>query len=162
MNSKNNVTEPYRVIKTARDITAINKAVDSGFFPLVKMIKPLDKLFRTRGVFRNKKTNKFEESHAYSWSSRDKFFSYEDEDEWELVVPFYKYYPYKYEKHYAAYLIPPDIAIGEIVVLEDLIEDYYGGSFWDRPIRLDSLKATWTGDDLSILYDPNVDGICNM
>jgi hypothetical protein len=44
--------------------------------------------------------------------------------------------------------------------LEDLIEDYYGGSFWSHHIRVESLQAIWTGEDFSILYDPKTDGMC--
>jgi len=151
-----------RRIKTARSIEEMNEAVKLGFSPLVKQLKPLDKLFRTVAVFRNLKTNKLEETHAYKgYRQYTETFSYEDESEWELVVPFHQYYPYKFNMSYAAYLIPSDIAIGERVVLEDLIQDYYGGSFWNHSIRLESLEAIWEGDDLSILYDPDVDGECS-
>ena len=158
-----NKTEDLRVIKTARSIFEINDAVDAGFFPLVKMRNPSNELFRTVAVFRNIKTNKIEEAHAYKgYRQYGKKFSYEDEDEWEMVVPFHEVYPYKFELTYAAYLIPPDISVGETVVLQDLIEDYYGGTFWEHHIRLDSLKAVWGGDDFSILYDREVDGVCHM
>jgi len=157
-----NKSKELRIIKTARNTSEINQAVDLGFFPLVKALKPLDKLFLTVAVFRNRKTNKIEKAHAYKgYRQYTEHFSYEDESEWELVVPFHKYYPYKFDMSYAAYLIPPDIVVGETVVLEDLVEDYYGGEFWYNPIRLESLKAIWTGKDFSILYDPDVDGFCD-
>jgi hypothetical protein len=150
-----------RVIKTARCIEDINKAADMGFIPLVKKLKPLKKLFRTTGVFRNKKTNKIEEAEDYVvYEQYGNITSYEDENEWELVVPFHSYYPYKFDSQYAAYLIPHDIEKGEKVILEDLIEDYYGGSFWSHHIRVESLQAIWTGEDFSILYDPKTDGVC--
>lgn len=150
-----------RVIKTARCIEDINKAADMGFIPLVKKLKPLKKLFRTTGVFRNKKTNKLEEAEDYVvYEQYGNITSYEDENEWELVVPFHSYYPYKFDSQYAAYLIPHDIEKGEKVILEDLIEDYYGGSFWSHHIRVESLQAIWTGEDFSILYDPKTDGVC--
>ena len=152
-----------RIIKTARGIEDINKAADMGFIPLVKKLKPLKKLFRTTGIFRNKNTNKIEEAEDYVvYRQYGKITSYEDEDEWELVVPFYSYYPYKFDSQYAAYLIPHDIEKGEKVILEDLIEDYYGGSFWSHHIRVESLQAIWTGEDFSILYDPKTDGVCNL
>jgi len=151
-----------RIIKTARSIEDANNAADMGFIPLVKKLKPLKKLFNTVGVFRNKKTNRLEEAEGYVVFHRGGMISYEDESEWELVVPFYKYYPYKFDNDYAAYLIPHDIKKGEKVVLEDLIEDYYGGSFWSHHIRVESLQAIWTGDDFSILYDPETDGVCTL
>lgn len=156
----NDKQKELRIIKTARNLYDINEAVCDGFFPLVKALKPLDKLFCTVGVFRNKKTNEIVESDAYEGCTQQGSFSYTDTNEWELVVPFHQYYPYKFESFYAAYLIPHDIIIGEKVVLEDLIEDYYGGSFWSSPIRLESLTAIWTGDDFSIIYDPRADGFC--
>ena len=150
-----------RVIKTARCVEDINKAVDMGFIPLVKKLKPLKQLFRTIGIFRNKKTNKIEEAEDYVvYEQYGNITSYEDENEWELVVPFHSYYPYKFDSQYAAYLIPHDIDKGEKVILEDLIEDYYGGSFWSHHIRVESLQAIWTGEDFSILYDPKTDGVC--
>jgi len=150
-----------RVIKTARCIEDINKAADMGFIPLVKKLKPLKQLFRTIGIFRNKKTNKIEEAEDYVvYEQYGNITSYEDENEWELVVPFHSYYPYKFDSQYAAYLIPHDIDKGEKVILEDLIEDYYGGSFWSHHIRVESLQAIWTGEDFSILYDPKTDGVC--
>jgi len=150
-----------RIIKTARCLEDINKAVDMGFTPLVKELKPLKKLFNTIGVFRNKKTNKIEEAEDYVvFRQYGEITSYENEDEWELIIPFHSYYPYKFNSHYAAYLIPNDIEKGEKVILEDLIEDYYGGSFWSHHIRVESLQAIWTGEDFSILYDPEADGIC--
>ena len=45
-----------RIIKTARCLEDINKAVDMGFTPLVKELNPLKKIFNTIGVFKNKKT----------------------------------------------------------------------------------------------------------
>jgi hypothetical protein len=151
-----------RIIKTARGIEDINKAADMGFIPLVKKLKPLKKLFRTTGIFRNKKTNKIEEAEDYVvYEQYGNITSYEDENEWELVVPFHSYYPYKFDQH-AAYLIPHDIEKGEKVILEDLIEDYYGGSFWSHHIRVESLQAIWAGEDFSILYDPKTDGVCNL
>ena len=150
-----------RVIKTARCIEDINKAADMGFIPLVKKLKPLKKLFRTIGIFRNKKTNKIEEAEDYVvYEQYGNITSYEDENEWELVVPFHSYYPYKFDSQYAAYLIPHDIEKGEKVILEDLIEDYYGGSFWSHHIRVESLQAIWAGEDFSVLYDPKTDGVC--
>ena len=150
-----------RVIKTARCIEDINKAADMGFIPLVKKLKPLKKIFRTICILRNKKTNKIEETEDYVvYEQYGNITSYEDENEWELVVPFHSYYPYKFDSQYAAYLIPHDIEKGEKVILEDLIEDYYGGSFWSHHIRVESLQAIWTGEDFSILYDPKTDGVC--
>ena len=33
--------------------------------------------------------------------------------EWEVVIPFRDYYPHNWKRPFAAYLIPPDLQIGE-------------------------------------------------
>lgn len=98
MTSNDDNPEMLRCIKTARSIKEINEAVELGFFPLVKQLKPLDELFCTIGVFRNRKTNKIEESSGYKVFRQYDLepLSYEDENEWELVIPFHKEYPYKF------------------------------------------------------------------
>ena len=154
-------TPPLRVIKTARSIEAMNIAADAGYMPLVKELKQSEKLYTTYCVFRNLKTNKIETAGAQSgYVQYGERYEY-NPDEWEMVISYAKYYPHNFPSPFAAYLIPPDISIGETVVLEDLIEDYYGGSFWSHNIRLEALTATWNGSDLIVQYDPDVDGVCN-
>jgi len=66
------------------------------------------------------------------------------------------YYPYKFESPFAAYLIPSDIKRGEMVFIEDLIEDYIGTT-WNQgdTYRLESCEAIWIRSKLKILYDPH-------
>jgi hypothetical protein len=161
MTIESSKSKPYRVIHTARHLEAINSAVDEGFFPLIRQLKPSHKLYATYCVFRNRKTNKVETAEAEKgYVQYGKEYSY-SRDEWDMVISNAQYYPYQFLSPFAAYLIPPDIAIGERVVIEDLIEDYYGGTFWSHNIRLETLEAIWDGSDLVIQYDPNVDGVCN-
>ena len=154
-------SKSLRVIHTGRNLEAINRAVEEGFFPLVKELKPSDKLYSTYCVFRNRKTNEIETAEAEDgYVQYGKRYKYSQAD-WDMVISYSKYYPYKFPGPFAAYLIPSDIAIGERVIIEDLIEDYYGGTFWSHNIRLETLEAVWDGSDLVVQYDPNVDGVCN-
>lgn len=153
--------KPLRVIRTARNLEAINNEVAKGFFPLIRERKASDKLYATFCVFRNRETNMVETAEAEEgYVQYGKHYQY-SKDEWEMVISYSKYYPYIFPSPFAAYLIPPDISIGERVIIEDLIEDYYGGTFWSNNIRLETLEAVWDGLDLVVQYDPNVDGVCN-
>jgi hypothetical protein len=160
MTIETNKLKPCRVIHTARNLEAINRAVDEGFLPLVKELKASHRLYSTYCVFRNRKTNKVETADAEEgYVQYGEHYSY-NSDEWDMVISYAKYYPYKFPSPFAAYLIPPDIIVGERVTIEDLIEDYYGGSFWSQNVRLETLEAIWNGSDLEIQYDPDVDGVC--
>lgn len=68
------------------------------------------------------------------------------------------YYPYNFPNPFAAYLVPPDIAVGEQVWLEDLIEDVVAvwGNQGYRP-RLDAAAAVWNGTEFEISFDPERD-----
>jgi hypothetical protein len=160
MTIESNKLNSLRVIHTARDIKAINLAADRGFFPLMRELKPSSMLNETYCVFRNRKTNRVEIAEAEEgYRQYVEHYSY-TQDEWDKVISYATYYPYKFPSPFAAYLIPPDISIGERVVIEDLIEDYFGGTFWSKGVRLETLEAIWDGSDLLIQYDPDVDGVC--
>jgi len=164
MNNSNNQQSQLRIIKTARDVRSINSAAQNGFFPLIKELKEAEFLRQRYGVLQNKLTNEIVVSSARTgYRQYDDKFDY-SEKEWNLVIPFTDYYPhhYRFECPFAAYLIPNDIKVEEKVLIEDLIEDYSAGYFWDTCMRLDSCEAIWTGSDLEILYDPKIHGVCNM
>ena len=161
MTIEQNEEKPNRVIRTARDLESINRAVAEGFFPLIKELKPSPMLNVTYCVFRHRKTNQVVTAEAEEgYLQYGEYYSYKSE-EWEIVIPYANYYPYTFPCPFAAYLIPPNIVIGERVIIEDLIEDYSGGVFWSQKIRLETLEAIWDGSDLAIQYDPNVHGVCN-
>ncbi len=75
---------------------------------------------------------------------------------WEYVIPWTSYYPYHFESPFAAYLIPKDIAVGERVFIEDLIEDFLGGSHHSS-WRLESCEAIWNGSELEIEIPPPIE-----
>lgn len=148
MNQNKNVND-LRVIKTARDMDSINMAAKNGFKPLMKRVQPSEKIRSKYCVVQNKKSGEIEVLGDY----RALFNSYSTE-EFETVIDWTFYYPNKFNNPYAAYLIPQDMTIGERVYIEDLIEDYIGGT-WNQgdTYRLDSCEAIWTGTDLDILHD---------
>jgi hypothetical protein len=138
-----------RVIETARTEKTINKAARDGFRPLVKPVMPGEEIQFVIAVLQHKQTG---EIHL-SGDMRD----FPDSDH-EMVIPYMSYYPYKFPTPYAAYLLPADLAEGERVWLEDVIEDIVAvwGNQGYRP-RLKHAEATWTGNEFIIHFDPETD-----
>lgn len=138
-----------RTIKTARDKESINQAAKDGFYPLLKKVEPSEDISSKFAVLQNKKSGEIEVIGDYRMlmdSDRD--------TDYEVVIDWTYYYPYKFSAPFAAYLIPKDIVIGERVFIEDLIEDFIG-STWNQgdTYRLESCEAVWNGTDLDIQYD---------
>lgn len=67
-------------------------------------------------------------------------------------------FPHCFQEPYAAYLVPPDIKVGERVWLKDLIQDYVGSS-WNQGcnFRLEAWEAVWDGTDFVIDYNLDKD-----
>ncbi len=64
------------------------------------------------------------------------------------------FYPHVTDEPFAAYLIPPDLEVGERVYVEDLIEDFVGARWNQGDVyRLSEAEAIWTGTDLQIDYE---------
>jgi len=143
---RNKNSQGLRVIKTARDMGSINKAAKSGLYPLIKEVKPSDKIHSKYSVAQHKLTGEIKILGDYRWN---------DLEEYEVVIDWTFFYPYSFKSPFAAYLIPKDIKIGDRVFIEDLIEDYIGAS-WNQgdTYRLESCEAIWNGTDLEIQYDP--------
>ena len=146
-------TNPYgfRIIKTARAVKAINQAVKNGFFPLLKQVQQSDKIARKYAVLQHKITREIREIGDF----RDGNYRHPD---FELIIDWTYYYPHNFPSPYAAYLVPPDIEIGEKVWIEDLIEDLVGG-VWNQGdvYRLESAEAIWDGKNFQIQFDPEAD-----
>lgn len=158
---RNKTLEGLRVIKTARDKDSINEAVKNGFTPLIKKVEPSDEIRSKYAVVQNTKTGEIEilgdfRSKLYEKNSLTLLFP-DKKSDFKIVVDWTFYYPHCFKSPFAAYLIPQDIKKGERVLLEDLIEDYVGGS-WNQgdTYRLESCEAIWNGKDLEIQYDPRV------
>jgi len=112
---RNKNSQGLRVIKTARDMGSINKAAKSGLYPLIKEVKPSDKIRSKYSVAQHKLTGEIKILGDYRWN---------DLEEYEVVIDWTFFYPYSFKSPFATYLIPKDIKIGDRVFIEDLIEDY--------------------------------------
>jgi len=136
-----------RIIETARSFYKIdiNNFIDDGYTVLVKKLEPLPSLFNRVHIFQHKQTKniKILGTDGREWIKFNR-------SEHELLEEI-RYYPYKFEHPYAAYLIPPDIQLNEKVFVADLIEDYIGIRHWGNH-RLQSCEAIWNGKELEILY----------
>ena len=149
---KNSNPKELRIIKTGRDRDIINNAARNGFKPLIKKVRPSDEIRSKYSVIQNKKTGEIK-------IIGDLRFDYltDDSGDYVTVIDWTYYYPHSFKSPFAAYLIPKDIIVGEMVFVEDLIEDYIGAS-WNQgdTYRLESCEAVWNGKNLEILYDQNV------
>lgn len=148
MHRNNENQEGLRVIKTARTSETINEAARAGFFPLVKPVSPSPEIRSKYAVIQNRKTGEIKVIGDYRASG-----CMEDE---EFVIDFTLYYPHSFPSPFAAYLVPPDIKVGERVFLEDLIEDVVG-SAWNQgdTYRLKSCIAAWDGKDFTLEHRRN-------
>jgi hypothetical protein len=140
-----------RIIKTARDIESINNAVEDGFIPLFRKVEPSKEIRSKYAIYRNKKTGLFEHFEDYRAIGRHS-------EEYEEIIDWTFYYPFNFTSPFAAYLIPKDIAMGERVMLEDLIEDYVYLT-WNQGdvFRLERCEAVWDGSNLDIQYNEDED-----
>lgn len=151
-----------RIIKTARSEQAINEAGDNGHWPLVKPVVPSPDIKVKFAVKQNKDTGKIKVVHDYRLADipikpvRPELFNNAHPIESDVVIGFTYYYPYHFESPFAAYLVPSDLKVGEVVMLEDLIEDVVGGS-WNQgdTYRLASCKAVWDGKEFILQHKPN-------
>ncbi|MFV0605330.1 MAG: hypothetical protein ACK5NK_05755 [Niabella sp.] len=156
-----------RVIKTARGVQDINQAVKDGFYPLLKKIDPTVRRTESICLVQNKQTGEVKHTNEFFISRDSDFYnSYHKVFDWDLAD-----YP-RFHSPCAAYLIPKDITVNELVWIEDLIEhileSYISGHYLrelyenkelNTPplktnlIRLDGCEAIWDGSDLIIQYD---------
>lgn len=139
------------VIKTARDLDAINAAVQDGFIPIVRKVDPLPQIRSKYCLVRHTGTGLFEVMGDY----RVEFHGMTDQ---EKVIDWSFYYPHCFKSPFAAYLVPKDLPSGTRVLLEDLIEDYIAASWNQGDVyRLASCEAVWDGKDIVIDYQPKRD-----
>lgn len=139
-----------RIIKTARNVESINAGVKKGFKAIVKKVQPSPEIRVKFCILQHKVTGEVKEVGDYR-----AFIGRLDSEEYDKVIDWTYYYPYQFESPFAAYLIPPDIKVGERVFVKDLIEDFVG-SRWNQSdtYRLESCEAIWDGSELVIQYDP--------
>lgn len=135
-----------RVIKTARTETEINDSIALGFTPLIKEVIPSNEIGVMYSLERNIKTGEVS-------VLQDSWEIYTHREDTERVIDKVYYYPYQFPSPFAAYLVPQDIVVGEMVILEDLIEDIVGARHKMHTYRLASAEAMWNGERFVISHD---------
>jgi hypothetical protein len=140
-----------RIIKTGRTLEIINQAAQQGYRPLVKPVQPSPDVHYQVAVFQDPENGTI----AISADVRQR---YRGSIQGEMVMEYILYYPYHFPSPFAAYLVPQDLAIGEEVWLEDVIEDLVAvwGNQGYHP-RLQAAPAIWNGADFVIQFDPQRD-----
>ena len=151
--SINKRRENLRKIKTIRGQKSIDNAIANGTKLIIRKVEPFSAVKGKYCIVRNKKSGK--ESKIFDFRD-DRGYS----DDYEIVKDWtYQYHNYDFPQE-AAYIIPDAIREGEIVMVDDLIENFLsyhynqGGSE-----RLKSCKAIWNNNDLKIQYNPDIDCI---
>ncbi|MBS9783416.1 MAG: hypothetical protein KGV46_02560 [Pasteurella sp.] len=141
-----------RIVKTARSKKKINKAARKGYYPLIKEVIPSKEIHSKYCVIQHPETNEIKvigDARRFMGDSGIGL-----QVCYKTVIGWTSYYPYNFKSPFAAYLIPPDIKVGERVFVEDVIEDYVAAR-WNQgnTYRLESCEAIWNGEDLEIQYD---------
>ena len=70
---RNKNSQGLRVIKTARDMGSINKAAKSGLYPLIKEVKPSDKIRSKYSVAQHKLTGEIKILGDYRWNDLEEY-----------------------------------------------------------------------------------------
>lgn len=142
-------------IKTARSVAEINSALKRGLIPIIKpvlnnpeiqskllLIKDKDGYFIKSGDYRalfNTKPNK-----VGSDTLADEPSGFPEHYE-------FRYNPYYSPEPCAAYIVPPGIEKGQLVYLQDVIEDVVGETWNQGDVsRQQSGLANWNGKDFDL------------
>ncbi len=143
--------EKLRIIKTLRGQESIDTAIAKGTNLIFRKVEPFSTVKGKYCILKNK-------SNGLNFKIYDFRDSKNHSDKYEIVKDWtYVYHHYNFPQE-AAYVVPDDIKEGEIVLIEDLIENFLsyrdnqGGS-----MRLKSCEAIWKNNDLQIQYDPDKD-----
>ena len=140
-----------RKIKTLRGQKNIETAISNGTKLIYRNVEHFAAIKGKFCIVKNKKSGK--EQKIYDF--RD---SRSHSDEYEVVTDWtYQYHDYNFPQE-AAYAIPDDIKEGEVVFIDDLIENFLGYHYNQGGTdRLKSSNAVWKNNDLQILYNPDKD-----
>ncbi len=150
-NTDKKEADKLRKIKTLRGKQHIDEAKKKGVLLIYRKAKPFTVTVGKFCIVRNKITG-LESKVSDFRDGRDRSNEYEVVQNWKYV-----YYTYDFPKK-AAYVIPNDIKEGEIVFVDDLIENFLAYTYdQGQDERLSSSKAIWKNKDLHILYNPNTD-----
>lgn len=140
------------VIQTARSIEEINTGINNGYQVLIRDVIPSSEIKITYSLERDLNTGEYGLLLDPDEINTSK-------DGTERVLEKISYYPYYFPYPFAAYLLPNDLAIGDKVLLEDLIEDIADIDSKMHTLRLESAEATWNGASFDIKNKPNVSSI---
>ena len=148
-----NKENALRKIITLRGKKNIEKAIEKEAHLIFRKVEPFSTISGKFCIVRNKTTGiKF---RIYDFRDNRRW-----SDKYEIITDWtYIYDDYNFPEE-AAYVIPKDIKVGEIVFVDDLIENFHGYMHNQGDSRrLKGCKAIWNNNDLQILYNPKVDCI---
>ena len=138
-----------RVVKTSTDLAEFQTAQRNSQEIIFEMIVPNERLFSKSTLFRHKVTGEFK------WAeSRISFVQYGkmqvlDEQEYEQVLTAGNYPRYvSLLRSWGAYILPPNVLVGERLFVEDLLQDVSKGNFWGTEIMASTREAIWDGNRL--------------
>ena len=134
----------YRNITTVGDLSSISEGAQAGFIPVI--------------IPRRQHPSLYIVSHYYQHieTKEVRLFNNTDVDGGFFPLFDLQHYPYSYQSRVGAYMVPTDIQIGEVVWIEDLIEDFIGSVRYFAK-RLCSAPAIWDGERFVILYSRKYD-----
>ncbi len=141
------------VIRTARTRVEINLGAMIGERPLVKRVEPTNgRITSFMQVWQNRVSGEISVQSDVRYPG-----FHENPEDWTLVLENLQYDETLHlPEPFAAYLVPPDLVVGELVWLEDVIENFIG-SVHHGAYRLRGVEAIWTGDDFDVQYDESTD-----
>lgn len=162
--------QPHQ-IETTTDLKRMSEAAKNGDTVIFKKFEPNTEITDQVQVWRDMETNdyftltdwrsrfeKTEETNIYmdrDWINDPDFESAKKADSkpkkyYELMLDWTTFYPPKFTKPYAAYIVPKDLEPGTKVIIPTVIEDIVKIIWQGTKSRLFNAKATWTGSDLVI------------
>lgn len=123
-----------------------------GDFPCVQVIVPNPELCARKAIYQHPASGEVIEAGGSVLATRHGLRDLEEEG-YKKVTDFVEYDPYCSKEPFAAYVVPKDISVGERVILEDVIENLWGGFFWGHAVRVKEIEAVWNGNSFELKYD---------
>ena len=132
-----------RIIQTAWTIDDMNQAVDNGFKLHFVSYKENPEVYCKLIVITDPETGKISTSGDYRSISRAGLSNF-------TIYPKGKL---KTNLPFATYLLPTDLKVGEIVLIEEVIEELVG-CYWNQGdvLRLETCLAIWDGKNFEYDY----------
>ena len=138
-----------RRVTTSFDLDQVNDAVKAGHIVLFETIKLNKKLYTHGYIFRDKENGHLAYGESRRFPRQYRGWVEFPEADWDEVIKVKDYARERSLKHdWAAYILPPDPALGEVLYIEDLIEDVLVTEFWSAKIYAVDGIAVWNGKEL--------------